>query len=125
MTLLNPNIDLIEAVVRRLGPLTDKVVFLGGAVTGLLLTDPAAPPLRVTRDVDVIVEVLSLVEYYRFNTKLRNCGFIEDTSTSALICRWRSKDSILDVMPTNPKILGFSNRWFKKASASESGVGPQ
>jgi hypothetical protein len=43
----NPNIVLLEAAVERLGPLIDEVVFLGGCAAGFLLTDPAAPPLRV------------------------------------------------------------------------------
>jgi hypothetical protein len=45
--------------------LTDRMVFLGGCATGLLLTDPAAPEVRPTRDVDVITEVGSLAEYDR------------------------------------------------------------
>jgi len=32
------------------------MVFLGGCATGLLITDTAAPPIRVTRDVDAIVQ---------------------------------------------------------------------
>ena len=28
-----------------------------------------------------------------------------------MICRWRHDDLILDVMPTDASILGFSNRW--------------
>lgn len=56
----NPNIEMLEIAVERLGKLIDEVVFLGGCATGLLLTDPAAPPIRVTRDVDVMVEVASL-----------------------------------------------------------------
>lgn len=35
-----------------------------------------------------------------------------------VICRWFYDDVILDMMPTNEKILGFGNRWYKKAIAS-------
>ena len=77
--LTNPNLKLLEAVVARLGSLVDEVVFLGGCATGLLLSDPAAPPLRVTRDVDVMVEVATLSGYHKFNEKLRKRGFNEDT----------------------------------------------
>ena len=35
----NPNLELLEAVVARLGPLVDEVVFLGGCATGLLLSE--------------------------------------------------------------------------------------
>ncbi len=63
-----------------LGPLCDQMVFLGGCATGLLITDPAAPPVRVTRDVDVIVEVASLNEYRRISASLRKLKFSEDRS---------------------------------------------
>jgi len=44
----------------RLGDLRDELVFLGSCATGLLITDRGAPPIRMTRDVDVIAEVSSL-----------------------------------------------------------------
>ena len=111
----NPNIEMLEIAVERLGRLIDDVVFLGGCATGLLLTDPAAPPIRATRDVDVMVEVASLAGYHRFNEKLRKRGFKEDSSPEAPICRWQSGSIVLDVMPTDPELLGFGNQWFARA----------
>ena len=49
-------------MANHLGRLKSQVVFLGGAATGLLLTDPAAAPIRPTKDVDVIVQVGSRLE---------------------------------------------------------------
>jgi len=114
----NPNIDILIAVVRLLGSLADEMVFVGGCATGLLLTDPAAPSIRVTEDVDAIVEATSLREYYHLADRLRERGFIEDMSSEAPICRWRAKGVALDVMPTNPEILGFGNRWFGPAAVA-------
>ncbi|BBO88953.1 hypothetical protein [Desulfosarcina ovata] len=111
----NPNLLMLEMAAEKLGPLVDVVVFLGGCATGLLITDPAAPPLRVTRDVDVIVEVASLSSYHRFSSKLRKRGFVEDSSPGAPICRWLSRSLVLDVMPTDPDLLGFGNQWFERA----------
>lgn len=37
----DPNIEMLEIAVERLGILIDDLVFLGGCATGLLLTDPA------------------------------------------------------------------------------------
>jgi len=31
------------------------------------------------------------------------------------LCRWVQRDSVLDVMPLDEKILGFSNRWYRAA----------
>jgi hypothetical protein len=92
-----------------------EIVFVGGCTTGLLITDPAASPVRATDDVDVIVEVASYAEYARFSKRLRNLGFSEDSSEGAPICRWLIDRMKLDVMPTDETILGFSNRWYKPA----------
>jgi len=114
----NPNLEILETTVHRLGSVADKMVFLGGCATGLLLTDPAVPPIRGTQDVDVIVEVASLLDYHRLTEKLRGRGFVEDLSSEAPICRWKTEDAILDVMPTDPQILGFGNQWFAPAFAA-------
>ena len=100
-----------------LGSLRDQMVFLGGCATGLLITDPAAPPVRATTDVDVIVEVASLTEYRRITASLRELQFSEDRSQQAPICRWAGHGVLLDVMPTNPDILGFSSEWYERAFA--------
>ncbi len=99
----------------RLKPLLPEIVFVGGCTTGLLISDPAASPVRATDDVDVIVEVASYAEYARFSKRLRNLGFSEDSSEGAPICRWLIDQMKLDVMPTDETILGFSNRWYKPA----------
>lgn len=111
----NPNRLILELVVERLGPLADNMVFLGGCATGLLLTDVAAPPIRVTQDVDVITEVASLRDYQRLSRQLRKKGFKEDQTPDAPICRWVAEGIVLDVMPTRQEILGFGNEWYQPA----------
>ncbi len=111
----NPNLEILTLAVNQLGELADDMVFLGGCATGLLISDTAAPPIRVTRDVDAIVQILSRAEYYKLSKMLKGCGFKEDTSEDAPICRWISGEIILDVMPTDPEILGFGNIWYQKA----------
>jgi hypothetical protein len=114
----NPNLVILELVVERLGPLVDELVFLGGCATGLLLTDAAAPPIRATRDVDVITGAASLSAYHRLSDRLRKRGFREDQSPEAPICRWTAPGVLLDVMPANPEILGFGNPWYTPAMSS-------
>jgi len=114
----SPNIDILIAAVRLLGSLAGEMVFVGGCATGLLLTDPAAPSIRVTEDVDAIAEATSLRKYFHLADSLRKRGFTEDMSSEAPICRWRAKGVALDVMPTNPEILGFGNRWFGPAAVA-------
>ena len=83
MRTTDPNLVLLTRAVTQLGPLVDRVVFLGGCATALLLTDPAAPEVRPTQDVDVITEVGSLTDYYRLAEGLREAGFVEDQSPGA------------------------------------------
>ncbi|MFV1985204.1 MAG: hypothetical protein ACC657_16770 [Thiohalomonadales bacterium] len=54
----NPNLAILVDVVDQLDALADEIVFVGGCATGLLITDTAAPPIRITRDVDAIVQLL-------------------------------------------------------------------
>ncbi len=114
----NPNIEIMELAVACLGALADEMVFLGGCATGLLITDPLAPPSRATNDVDVICEVASLLDYQRLSKRLRAVGLREDQGPDAPICRWRAQDMVLDVMPTSPEILGFGNPWYRPAFAA-------
>jgi hypothetical protein len=106
------NIELLELAESALGKLVDEVVFVGGATVGLWISDPAAPPLRPTDDVDVVVEVATRSEFYEFEAKLRDAGFTEDRE-SGIICRWRHRKTglLLDAMPSRADILGFENEW--------------
>lgn len=113
----NPNLLLLEIAVDSLDELVDEFVFLGGCATGLLIEDVAAPPIRETIDVDVIVQVLSRGEYYALSDRLRRQGFREDSGEDAPLCRWTNGQVILDVMPTDPTILGFGNEWYAPAMA--------
>jgi len=51
----SPNRTILEAVAARIQPLLEDVVFVGGQVVELMLTDPAATRVRATIDVDVVV----------------------------------------------------------------------
>jgi len=116
------NIGRLTAAARLLNPLLDELVFVGGCATGLLITDPAAPSVRPTFDVDAIVEIASYSEYVEFSGRLRGVGLSEDTAEGAPICRWIRGPVILDVMPLDEKILGFSNRWYRLAMRESNSV---
>ncbi len=106
---------MVTKVAHRLGPLREEVVFVGGATTELLLTRPVIYDVRITKDVDVIVGVINRNDYYRFAERLRERGFLEASEPGNPICRWKVDDLLVDVMPTEESILGFSNRWYPEA----------
>ncbi len=55
---------LIKAA-ELLRPLQENFVFLGGMALTLLVSDPAAPDVRPTEDVDVVVEAATYLKYNR------------------------------------------------------------
>lgn len=116
MNAKDPNVALLDIVAERLGKdLCEEMVFVGGAIAGLLITDQAMPAIRPTEDVDLLCQALMLADYHRIETVLRERGFVQDMRPDAPICRWRVGSVMVDVMPTLEKILGFSNRWYPLA----------
>jgi len=116
----DPNIKHLEIVAARLQPpLREQLVFVGGSIAGLLITDPATPAIRATEDVDLICHASAHSDYYQIENALRANGFVQDVRPGAPICRWRVwhgvTDVSVDVMPTLAHILGFSNRWYPLA----------
>jgi hypothetical protein len=105
------SIEMLQKVAKALGPLKDKVVFVGGTIPSLLVTDPAAPSLRPTKDVDLIVDTPKRQQYADFEAKLRDLGF---QIQSPPICRYGIDDILVDVMTTS-NIQGFSDRWYPEA----------
>ena len=108
----DPNLPLLEDAVRKLAPFLDEIVFVGGVILGLLITDEAAAPIRGTTDVDVVAEIITYADYIAFSERLRQTHFTEDTSLS---CRWHNGSLTLDVLALNKEVLGFTNIWYEPA----------
>lgn len=106
------NITRIKVVYTALGELAKDVVFVGGATVALYADRPAGE-VRPTDDVDVLFEVLNYTAYAVLEAQLRSKGFEHDTA-SDVICRHVINGIIVDVMPTEESILGFSNKWYKE-----------
>jgi predicted nucleotidyltransferase len=111
----NPNLAQLLELAEKLGDLCSRVVFVGGCVIDLLITDPASAPVRPTLDIDAIVAVSSYPEFTLLEDRLRALGFEQPHVEGTPICRWRAGTLIFDLMPTNSSILGFSNTWYQPA----------
>ena len=111
----DPNLPQLRSIAAALGELREQVVFVGGAVAGLLVTDPLADAVRATRDVDAVVNA-SRAAFHRIEEQVAQCGFARDVN-SDVICRWVHKASglVFDLMPVQPEVLGFTNRWYDYA----------
>ena len=108
----DPNLPQLRCIAAALGDLREQLVFVGGAVAGLLVTDPLADPVRATRDVDAVVNT-SRALFHRLEDQVAQRGFVRDAG-SEVICRWVHQASglLFDLMPVQPEVLGFSNRWY-------------
>jgi hypothetical protein len=99
-------------VARAFGDILGEVVFVGGMIRELLITDPAAGAARPTQDVDCIVNAVSWVDYAHLSGRLRSRGFSECMDEGAPLCRWVVQSIRVDLMPIDPAVLGFSNVWY-------------
>lgn len=115
---------MLQAVADALGPeLLGQVAFVGGCTTALLLTDAdIREETRATEDVDVMVHVLGISGWYGMQEALRKRGF-RQAAGDDVICRMRlprsgQSELIVDFMPDDETILGFSNRWYPQALRS-------
>jgi len=107
------NITRIKSVYHSLGELKEKVVFVGGATVSLYV-DSKTEEIRPTDDIDIVVEIYTHQEYAALDKQLRKLGFVND-QTTRVICRYNIQGLIVDVMPTQSKALGFSNKWYQPA----------
>lgn len=109
------NIQKILFAANALEELVDEIVFLGGCAAALLVDQSAVHAARATEDVDFIVDITTKTELYKFAKKLKEKGFVESPE---IICRWeRVKEPkiIIDVMPVDSSVLGFTNSWYRLA----------
>ena len=122
----SPNRDMLIRAAESLRPLLAEVVFVGGCVAELLVTDRAAPRIRETDDVDAIVQVATYSEYRTLGARLEELGFAHDMSPNAPACRWLTPADELgrirvDIMPTVGSRIGPTNPWYEVGmSTSES-----
>ncbi|MHA6645377.1 hypothetical protein [Mesorhizobium sp. A623] len=105
---------MLRAVAEALGDdLRNRLVFVGGCTTALFITDAITlEDVRATDDVDLIVDLAGFSEWAQLLEQLRERGFSESPNDS-VICRMHLGEIKVDFMPDDPKILGFSNRWYE------------
>lgn len=115
-------IKMLEIVVSALSDnLIKDMVFIGGCTTSLFLDpDNLALVTRYTKDVDLIVDIRTTTQWYELDEKVRKLGFKNyqspDPFEKDVTCRYQlGEDLIVDFMPTDEQILGFSTYWYSEA----------
>ncbi len=105
-------IDAIKTVANVLADLNDKCIYVGGAVTGFYADDPLAPRVRPTKDIDIVLEIASLLELEELRQELaeRDIHFAREEN---VICRFKHQNILIDVMATKEVGWAPANPWFK------------
>lgn len=109
----NSVLEQTRNVARQLEPLLPDLVFVGGCLTGLLITDPAVALGRPP--VDMVAEVMTYVEYSAMEKRIHNLGFAQGGWEDASFCRWEKGSARVDLLPLCTSILGFANPWHHPA----------
>lgn len=109
----------IEAAILKLDAQFKNVpfefAFLGGSILSLLITDPVADAIRVTKDIDVMMNIRTRKDYHRADRLLEELGFKHDTREDAPIFRWIYEGVTVDVLPIHEEVLGWRSKWFEEA----------
>lgn len=112
---MDEQIQMLEKAAKLLAALDEKIVFIGGATVPLYLDKVSAADARPTKDVDCVVNIIPRTKYYLLEEKLRKIGLKNDKGK--IICRWcyqeLDQELIIDIMPADTSILGFSNPWYE------------
>lgn len=114
--------EMLETVAEALGPeLRQKMTFVGGCTTGLLLTDEyTLEQVRHTEDVDLIVHTMGYTAFYVLQEQLKKQGFsIPASRDDAPTCAMKLGDLRVDFMPDDDS-LGSTNRWYRAAMETAS-----
>ncbi len=120
MSVISAILANLEAASLALKDFSREVVFVGGSTTMLYVDDLQTADVRATYDVDFVIEVATVLEYQMAEAEMRKLGFKDDVAEDAPICRWKKGPLTVDMMPTQDKILGFSNKWYAPGFATST-----
>lgn len=107
------NIIPLRRIAAELEQIGFPHAFTGGAVVPLFLDYPDLVIVRPTRDVDVVIQAASILDYQEIETRLRNAGWRNDTTDHAPRCRWLQDDILVDILSSTPVPGEFSSPWFQ------------
>lgn len=112
------NYELIEFVAEGLGEaFLAEVAFVEGCTTAMLVTDAVVlDDIRFTDDVDLVIELAGIGAWQQLTERLAARNF-KITGEDEVNCRFRFNDIVVDVMPSDPEVLGYANRWFVEGLA--------
>ncbi len=106
------NLKVIEKLALALGELNNEVVYVGGAVVSLYVTDEGAEQARPTTDIDIAVQVSSYAQMDQLRERL-STKKIYPAPMEQVLYRYKYEDITIDFIPHEASPLGPTNSWLK------------
>ena len=106
------NLNIVEKVAMALGDINDEVIYVGGAVVSLYVTDEGAELPRPTKDIDISVQISTYAQMDQLRKKLANKK-IYPAPAETVMYRYSYEDILIDFIPYEETPLGLTNRWLK------------
>ena len=106
------NLKVVEKVASRLEEINSDVIYVGGAVVSLYVTDEGAEQARPTMDVDISVQVSTYSQMDILRERLA-AKKIYPAHTERIMYRYSYEDILIDFIPYAETPLGPSNSWLK------------
>jgi predicted nucleotidyltransferase len=109
---IKQNSEALYQAATLLKDLNEHVVYVGGRIVGLLITDLIEDDIRPTYDIDVAVnlDTTDIVAHYSLQKKLEKLGFKPEGNIN---CRYILNDFMIDVMYTDGTLQGINSNWYK------------
>lgn len=106
------NKEALYQAATLLKDLNEQVVYVGGRIVGLLITDLIEDDVRPTYDIDVALDLgkTDIVAHYSLQKKLESLGFKPDGNVN---CRYVLDDFMIDVMYTDGALQGINSNWYQ------------
>lgn len=106
------NLKVVEKVALSLEELNKDVIYVGGAVVSLYVTDEGAELPRPTRDIDISVQINTYSQMDELREKLASKK-IYPVPSEKVMYRYSHEDILIDFIPFEETPLGPTNRWLK------------
>ena len=106
------NLKVVEKVAKSLEEINKDVIYVGGAVISLYVTDEGAEQPRPTKDIDISVQISTYAQMDELREKLATKR-IYPATTEKVLYRYSLDDILIDFIPFEATPLGPTNRWLK------------
>lgn len=109
---IKQNNEALYHAATLLKDLNEHVVYVGGRIVGLLITDLIEDDVRSTYDIDVVFDLgaTDIVAHYSLQKKLESLGFKPEGNIN---CRYMLDDFVIDVMYTDGTLQGINSNWYQ------------